>query len=650
MPKVGDPIRIGKVELRNRIAVAPTLLNYSSSEGYATTRLVTYHDRLAQGGWGWITVGIHSVERWHSTSPFAGSIHEDTCISGLSEVVQAIHRWHVPCSLQIMAAGRQAAMYPHLWGTRLGYDPRGLVEGDLYDYGAFHYRAMSTEQCQLEQDKFAMAAQRAKRAGFDGVTFHGASSFLIQQFLSPTTNKRTDRYKDGLLWVTEMIRKVRAAVGSDFALIMRSSGHEYVPGGYELDWYAKEACPAMVEAGIDALDITAGSQEPAGVPYGYPPIYQPMGLLMHIPEAVKKKVNVPVIGVGKINDPRMVRRYIEEGKCDIVSVSRQALADPDFPKKVLSCQDDEIRKCMYCDYCFLCLLRDWPIKCSVNSEQGRPTESRIIKAEKRRKVVVIGGGVGGMEAARVADLQGHDVTLFEKGTQLGGMVSVVSRMPNIFLRSLNNSVEWLSRRLEKQGIKVEVGREITAQMVADMKPDVVIIATGSRAAVVDIPGVRRPNVFTMDDYLEEKTELGNRVVVLGGGYGAEISVSIARGGKQVTLIADGGPETIGVTPYDISGARYMMLQRFLAEAKVNVVTNAQVKELTDGGVEYVDQEDKLHTAEADSVILATGRVPNRELVYGLQGKVAELYEVGDCWRPDKIASAIHDGAHIARLI
>jgi NADPH-dependent 2,4-dienoyl-CoA reductase/sulfur reductase-like enzyme len=549
-----------------------------------------------------------------------------------------------------MAAGRQAAMYPHLWGTRPGYDPRGLVEGDLYDYGAFHYGAMSTEQCQLEQDKFAMAAQRAKRAGFDGVTFHGASSFLIQQFLSPTTNKRTDRYKDGLLWVTEMIRKVRAAVGSDFALIMRSSGHEYVPGGYELDWYAKEACPAMVEAGIDALDITAGSQEPAGVPYGYPPIYQPMGLLMHIPEAVKKKVNVPVIGVGKINDPRMVRRYIEEGKCDIVSVSRQALADPDFPKKVLSCQDDEIRKCMYCDYCFLCLLRDWPIKCSVNSEQGRPTESRIIKAEKRRKVVVIGGGVGGMEAARVADLQGHDVTLFEKGTQLGGMVSVVSRMPNIFLRSLNNSVEWLSRRLEKQGIKVEVGREITAQMVADMKPDVVIIATGSRAAVVDIPGVRRPNVFTMDDYLEEKPELGNRVVVLGGGYGAEISVSIARGGKQVTLIADGGPETIGVTPYDISGARYMMLQRFLAEAKVNVVTNAQVKELTDGGVEYVDQEDKLHTAEADSVILATGRVPNRELVYGLQGKVAELYEVGDCWRPDKIASAIHDGAHIARLI
>jgi len=648
MPKVSDPIKIGKIEIRNRIAVAPTLLNYSTPEGYVTTRMVTYHDRLAQGGWGWITVGVHSLERWHSISSQGGSIHEEACIPGLSEVARAIHRWHVPCSLQIMAAGMQSATYPHLWGGWPDYDPRGLVEGDLYDI--FHYGAMTTEQCDLEQEKFVMAADRAKRAGFDGVTLHGASAFLIQQFMSPITNKRTDKYKDRLLWVTEMIRKVRAKVGPDFAIIMRGCGHEYTPGGYELDWYAKEACPALVEAGIDALDITAGSQDPAGIPYVCPPIYQPMGLLMHIPEAIKKEVKVPVIGVGKINDPRMVRRYIEQGMCDVVSVCRQTLADPDFAKKTLAGKDDKIRKCMYCNYCAWSNGSNWPLLCSINSEQGRPTESRITKTEKPKKVLVIGGGVGGMEAARVADLRGHNVTLLEKTPQLGGMVSVASKMPHVFVRSLNNSVEWLSRQLKKQGVKVELGQEVTAKMVADMKPDVVMVATGSRPAIPDIPGVERPNVFTIDDYLTGKAELGNKVAVLGGGYGAEISVSIARGGKEVILLAEGGPETIGVAPYLFDFPRKLMIQGFLAETKINMVTEAQFKEISNKGVKYVDKEGKEHTAEADAVILATGRVPNRELIDALWGKVPELYEIGDCRQPDKIATAIHDAAHIARVI
>jgi len=650
MSQVSDHIKIGEVELRNRIAVAPTLLNYCTPEGHATPRMVTYHDRLAQGGWGWITVGITTVERWHSTSPLAGSIHDDACIPGLSEVARAIHRWHVPCSIQLMAAGRQAAMYPHLWATWPGYDPRGLVEGNLFDYGAFHYGAMSTEQCQLEQDKFAMAAARAQRAGFDGVTLHGASAFLIQQFLSPTTNQRTDRYRNGLVWVTEMIRKVRAVVGPRFAIVMRGSGHEYAPGGYELDWYAKEACAAMVDAGVDALDVTAGSQDPAGVPYGYPPIYQPMGLLMHIPEAVKKEVSVPVIGVGKINDPRAVRRYIQEGVCDIVSVSRQALADPDFPRKVLDGRDDEVRKCMYCDYCFLCLMRDWPIECSVNSEQGRISESRIGRAEKRKKVVVVGGGVGGMEAARIADIRGHDVTLLEKAPELGGMVSLVSRMPSLFVRSLNNSVVWLRGQLEKQGVEVRKGTEATAEMIRAMKPDAVIVATGSSVTVPKVPGADSPRVFTMDDYLTGRAALGRTVAVLGGGYGAEISVSIARGGSKVTLIADGGPDSVGAAPYEMSPPRLMMLMSLLAEAEVDVVTNAQVTETSTEGLIYLDAEGKRHMVEVESIILAGGREPNRELLEALRGTVPELYEVGDCWRPDKIATAVHDGARLARVI
>lgn len=649
MPKVSDPIEIRGIKLRNRMAVAPALLNYSTPEGYVTTRMVTYHDRLAQGGWGFITVGVHSIERWQSISSQGGSIHEEACIPGLSEIARVIHKWHVPCSLQIMSAGMQSAVYPHLWRGWPGYDPRGLVKGKLY--GIFPYGAMTTEQCELEQEKFTVAADRVKRAGFDAVTLHGASGFLIQQFLSPTTNKRTDKYRDGLLWVTEMIRKVRAKVGSDFAIIMRGCGHEYTPGGYELDWYAKEACPAMVEAGIDALDITAGTQDPAGVVYVCPPIYQPMGLLIHIPEAIKKEVKVPVIGVGKINDPRMVRRYIEDGKCDIVSVCRQAIADPDFAKKTLIGEDDEVRKCIYCDYCgWTCNIANSPSLCSINSEQGRPVETRLTKAEKPKKVLVVGGGVGGMEAARVADLRGHEVTLLERNPQLGGMVSVASRMPRIFLRNLNNPVEWLSWQLKKQGIKVELGKEVTAQTVADMKPDVVIVATGSRPAIPDMPGVKTSNVFTMDDYLTGKAKLGNKIAVLGGGYGVEIAVSIARDDKEVTLLVEGGAEAATAAPYLFDYPRKVMLQGFLTESKIKVVTEVKFREIGEKGVKYADKEGKEHIAEADTVIIATGRHPNRELVDALQGKVPELYEIGDCRQPDKIATAIHDAAHFARAI
>ena len=356
-----------------------------------------------------------------------------------------------------------------------------------------------------------------------------------------------------------------------------------------------------------------------------------------------------MFGVGKINDPRLVRRYIEQGMCDIVNLSRQSIADPDFPKKMLAGRDDEIRKCIYCNWCLWTASQgNWTVECAINYEQGRSREAQITKAEKPKRVLVVGGGVGGMEAARVSNLRGHDVTLWEKGPQLGGLAAMVSSMPKIFVRSLKNPVQWLSRHLKKQKVKVELNREVTVEAVEEAKPDVVLVATGSRPASPDIPGVNSDNVFTMDDYLAGKAKLGQKVAVLGGGYASEIAVSIARGGKEVALISEGGFDSLTAAPYLFDGLRNLMLFGFLAEVKA--ITDVKYKEITKEGVKYVDAEGKEQLVSADTVILATGRVPNRELYDALVGKVPELYDIGDCWRPDKIGTAIHDAARIARHI
>jgi len=650
MAKVSDPIKIGKVELKNRIGVAPCHVNYSTPEGYATPKLVDHFDRLAQGGWGWITVGVHTIERFYSVASQMGAIDWDGSIPGLSEVARAIHRWHVPCSLQIMSIGRQSTTFSHLWPKEKypRHEHRGPSDGDFF---GIPYRGMTLEECEQEQDKFAIAAGRAKRAGFDGITFHWANGFIGQQFMSPATNKRTDKYGDRLLWVTETVKKVRAAVGPDFVIIARLSGQEYIADGYEIDWLAKEAAPALEEAGIDAVDINAGTTSMESLPYLIPPIYQPRGILIPLAEAVKRQVKVPVFGVGKINDSQMVRSFIEQGLCDIVNLGRQSIADPDFPRKTLEGRDDEVRKCMFCDWClYTCSMGNLTLECAENYEQGNFKEAQITKAEKPKKVLVIGGGIAGMEAARVAHLRGHDVTLWEKEPQLGGMVTKVSTMPDVFVGSLNNSVEWTAHQLAKQQVKVELNKEATADAIIAAKPDVVLLATGTRSAVPDIPGIKGPNVFTLEDYLTGQAKLGNRVAVLGGGYGAEIAVSIARGGKEVALLSEGDQASIAAAPYLFQGARVIMLHGFLIQANVNIITNAKIKEITPQKIKYMDAEGNEQTVAADTVILATDREPTRELYDALVGKVPELHDIGDCWQPGTIGSAVHDANHWARQI
>ena len=306
---------------------------------------------------------------------------------------------------------------------------------------------------------------------------------------------------------------------------------------------------------------------------------------------------------------------------------------------------------MFCDWClYTGSGANWTCECAENYEQGNFKEARTTKAEKPKKVMVIGGGIAGMEAARVAHLMGHDVTLWEKGPRLGGQVAMVSRMPNLFVRSLNNSVEWTAHQLEKQKVKVELNKEGTADAITAAKPDVVLLATGSRSAVPDIPGVKGPNVFTVEDYLAGDTELGNRVAVLGGGYGAEIAVSIARGGREVALLTEGDQTSVGAAPYLFSGSRTLMLFGFLAQANVNLIANAKAKEITPQGVKYSDAEGKEHVVEADTVVLAIGREPDRELYDALVGKVAQLHDIGDCWQPGTIRGAVHDANHWVRQI
>lgn len=635
MPKIFEPIKIGRMEVKNRIVAAPTVVAMADEGGYVTPRLKDVYEERAKGGAGLIVVEASWVRQDGRMFSRMLNISHDYARVGLSELVEVIHQNGARAAIQIMHGGRQT--------LASGMQP--VAPSDLNPWMGNTPRVLSTKECEELADCFAAAALRAKEAGFDAVMYHGTHGFLIQQFMSPYTNNRTDKYGDRMAWVTEMIQKTRALVGLDFPLIFRATGDEFLGDkGITLEMFTREIVPGLIKAGIDCLDVSAGVFET--FENMVQPLYFPRGFLVPLAQAAKEVSNIPVVGVGRINDPKLAEKLVEDGKVDMVALCRALIADPYFPRKMMEGQYDEIRKCIACCACMP--LGDKVAWCTVNPAFGREKEYRVYPALtlRKKKVLIIGGGVGGMEAARVAALRGHEVILYEKEQNLGGLVNLASALPRLYTRELHNIVEWLTGQIRKLPIKVELGKEVSLQTVEEIKPDAVIVATGSSVDIQNIPGVNRPLVLTLDDYLRGE-KVGQRVAIIGAAYGSEVAVSLAREGKEVTILEKGGEEMLIAAPY-IDIMRMPVLPRYIKEEKVSLLTGVEVIEIEDKKLRYMDKERKERELEVDTVILASGRRPNNELAKVLRGKVPELYEVGDCVAPRRIFTAIHDGSYFAR--
>ena len=663
-PHLCESINIGSVELKNRMIANPMVSLTASEDGYVTDRMLEIYRQRAKGGFAMVVVEATAIREESRVTARMLLLDHPRRQVGLADLASVIHEGGAKAAIQLADPGGNADAS---WMGVTSWAPSDVTLRTWVSQP----KEMTEEEIQKTIDCYVRASVICQRAGFDMIMLHGAHGFLIHQFFTPYLNRRTDKWGDPALYATEVIRRIKKEVkcpvyirisGDDFLGLtpperVRAFATNYTFDPDRNNWGTAtqdrmlEIVPRLVEAGADAIDVSAGTGTSMNDYWLIQPLYKPRGVIVYLAEAIKKVSKVPVVTAGKLMDPRLCENIIARGRADIVSFGRVSYADTDYARKVLRNEPEEIRMCTACDYCTAVMVFGMSsVRCAVNPAFGRmPYEYEIARATTPKKIMVIGGGVAGMEAARVTCLRGHKVTLYEREQKLGGSIDrLASRIPRLNTRDLNNSVKWLTHQVNKLGIKVELGTEVTPSIVEKEKPDVVIVAAGARPFVPgDIPGIERPNVIILDDYLSRKrADIGARVVVVGGHNGAEVACSLARDGKKVSLIEKS--RVVARAPYLV--ARWPLLLDYMREAGVNTLTQTTLRSIADNGVEIIDKDSNRQFIEADTVILALDRVPDDGLLEKLEGKVPELYQVGDCIKPQHLQHAIHSAYLTAREI
>jgi 2,4-dienoyl-CoA reductase-like NADH-dependent reductase (Old Yellow Enzyme family)/thioredoxin reductase len=637
--KVFEPITVGTMEIKNRLVAGPMVMNHATEDGHVTPRMVDYYAAKAKGGFGLVHVEASYMRPDGNMFSRMLGVYSDRQLPGLNEISEAIHAYGAKCTIQLVHGGRVSS--PQI----IGKQP--VAPSDETPPLAAKPRGLTVDEIEELVRSYARSAVRAKAAGFDGAMIHGAHGFLIAQFVSPHCNKRKDKYgKDRYLFVKQIVQACREAVGPDYPLFIRISADEFLGDeGLTIEETTKVYAPLMQELGIDCIDVSAGIQE--RVYYNIQPLYTPRASILHLAEAVKEVVDVPVIGVGRINDPQLVKQVIETGRVDMISLARQSLADPELPKKMLEERPEDIRQCIACDLgCSYRHIVQWMADCAINYEvmRERPYQSAMDRPGEPKRVAIVGGGVAGMEASRVAALRGHKVTLYERSDRLGGIIPLVADMPRLYMHELDNIVKYLSTQLEKLNVEVKLNSEANAGSLAEAKPDAVILATGSKEHTPQVPGIDGPNVVTLLQYLRGEAKIGDRVVVWGGHEGAEAAVSLARQGKSVALVEES--DSVADAAFLKYVGRQLLLQSYLEEEGVDTITQASVQEIGENSVAY-ERAGKREQIECDTVLLAMGRVPDDDLANQLKDAAPAVYRVGDCLEPHSIRHSIHSAARVA---
>jgi NADPH-dependent 2,4-dienoyl-CoA reductase/sulfur reductase-like enzyme len=504
-------------------------------------------------------------------------------------------------------------------------------------------REMTFEEIEATIESFAEAARRAKTAGFDGVELHGTHGYLMAQFLSPYTNRRTDKYgRDRGLFALETLDRVRSRVGNDYPVGYRISAEEFVEGGVTLK-EAKAFAKRLEDRGIDYIHVSAGIAETGQ--HIIIPMYLPKGHLLPFAEGIKSAVTVPVMAVGAIHDPDLAEETLQKNRADLIVMGRALIADPELPRKIQSGQLEDIRTCLRCNEgCSSRIRENKTQRCAINAEVGRERQMRIHPVSKSKHVCVIGGGPAGMEAARVLALRRHRVTLIEKEKELGGLLRYAA-VPD-FKAELRSFLEYLKTQVVKLGVEILVNHRATPEFIKEIKPDSLVLATGSTVRVPDIPGAGKPFVSTFGELLSGEFQTGKKVVVAGGAaMGCEIAAHLASAGKRVTLV-----EMVGELATDLEMRARLTLLQLLKERGVKILTNWKLEKIDNGYVLLIGRDWKKQEVATDSVILALGLTSNEELVKPMRESFSDIYVIGDCVAPRKIYQAIHEGAFAGRAI
>ena len=673
MSKLFESTKIGSIEIKNRLAMSAMDLGFTT-EGSINKRFIDFYVERARGGVGLIVVGGCYPEMTGKVWKSIIGLDKDEYIPGLKKLTDTIHKYDTKIAAQILHGGRSASSF---FSKTHPVSPSSLSHINIKQKP----HALTIPEIKKVIDGYVAATVRVKKGGFDAVEIHGGMGYLINQFLSRATNKRKDKYggslKNRIRFAKEIVVAIKEKVGKRYPVIFRLSGEDFVEDGLKID-ESVEIAKELEKAGVDAFNVSPGWHE------SRTPI-----MLMSIPrmsyiflsEKIKDNVNVPVIGSVRINDLALAEDVIDNNQSDIVSIGRPLIADPELPKKYKRKQFEDIRRCIACNQgCFDSLLGFKSISCLYNVRAGRESELKIKKAKKKKKVMIIGGGPGGMEAARVAALRGHDVHLFEKTDVLGGQLRYAYIPPG--REEIVNVISFLENQIKKLNVNIELSKKVDTATINKMKPDVVIAATGGVPLIPKITGIKEKNVVVAEDVFDNRVKVGKDVVIIGGGtIGCEIALHTAKmgamdpevacfllknkvidGDKAVELTSKGKRNITILEMKNKIGGRFGISTRWvimkqIVDAGINSITGIKVKNMSTKSIKEKDkvcityEDDKKDIKIfADTVIIAAGYKSNQDPTRKLNGKIDELYRIGDCVEVRTALEAIHEGFEVGLRI
>jgi len=642
-PTVFQPCRIGSLTLKNRLAMSQMTMNYATEDGIVTDKAIAYYAERAKGG-----VGLILVEGTYFTPEGKGYVRQiglasRVHIEGLKRLTDAVHglKNDARIFLQIHHAGGRAS------SKVTGIQPVAPSAVPPYP-GAETPRALTSDEVAGLIEAHVEAAARAQEAGFDGVDIHCAHGYLVPSFFSPMTNLRTDGYGGDpagrARFLLEIVRGIRRRLGRGYPLTIKISGDEYIEGGLGIGEMIGIAKLAQ-EAGIDGLIVSAGTvggkkiedlSEAHRVMRTLPMMTR-TACLVPIAEAFKKALQIPVVAVGRINTVALAEEILSQGKADIVSIGRPLLADPELPKKAAEGRETEIRPCIACNEgCYKRILAQLDVRCSVNPVLGKEAEPAIPKADPAKRVVVVGAGPAGMEAACRARERGHDVTLIDKGDHLGGQLLLAAVPPG--RGEIGRFTTYMEGWLQRKGVKVILNEEVSSPTVRRLEPDAVIVATGAQPCTLAVPGLPEDRWVTAWDVLSGKPLSGGPYLVVGAGLvGCETADLLSDRGEKVTLV-----EILPEIACDADKDTKAYFDIRFQNKGVKVYTGATLTGIEDRRT-IIHQGLEDIPIEAGTVVFSVGAKPDDLLYEGLKSLGIEAIKVGDCVKPRRVLDSVEEG-------
>lgn len=632
-PNLANPITINGVTFKNRIFGAPMSNPELDPDCHMRKEDLAFHENRARGGLATVAIGLGIVDPVGRVHTKEVTLYDVMSLPSLKEYANAMHRHNCIAVMELAHGGKYAGARSHDGAG----DPLVLGPNNETNPDGLRVTSMTDEDIERVANCYADAAVLCQKAGIDMVLVHGGHGWLLGQFMSPTMNHRTDKWggslENRMRFSLLVIEKIRKACKNNMLIEYRMSGSEIIEGGYGIEEGIKMA--EILDGKADIIHVSAGVHEdPDAFVVTHPSMFIEHGCNVHLAAEIKKHVKTPVATVGGLNDPDMMEQIIASGQADIVEIARQSICDPYFPEKAFSGRKDDITKCCRCFTCFYNYLTNRTFCCALNPVVGNELENKSgFPASEPKKVMVVGGGVGGMEAAITAAKRGHTVTLFEKNDRLGGQLLSEQYIP--FKQDMYNFAKVLERRLKETNAEIRLNTEITAEDVAKLKADVVMVAIGATPVIPPIEGIDSPKVAGLLALHSKEPQVGQKVVILGGGLvGSEAAIYLDGLGKDVTVVE---------MKDDWAADSYFMhknaMNIYIRNSRIKIYTDTMAKAVTEEGLTCETKDGEL-LLEADTILLAAGMKTDQEIVNSFYNTADRVFMIGDCVKPGRVLEAV----------